>query len=430
MKKLFNLTSTDRVTMMIRIRWVTLVCVIAIVIVTIINGTMAFPLPPIIIFALIAGAYSAIMNYLNGVWKDFSEKRIYAILRCTADILAITGLVHFTGGVNSYFVLLYLLDPLAVCLFYGFGTGFFLALEAIGLYSAVCFLEANNVWHHYATSALTNLSYLDRGFIFSSVAALFYLSLAATFAAAYAGENIIEKQEELTEMSASKVEFIDEVVHETKGPLTSILGYIELITGNKLGSVSGPQREPLLVIQRQAQRILSMVNDLLSLARLESGKRKLEKTSANILDIAARAIEEVTPSIDAGKLALVREFDPQTPLVKLNEDKIEEVFINLLSNAVKFSNEGGRIFVSIAPVETPEKAVRVTVRDEGLGIEAIDLPHIFDRFYRASKESLGRKGTGLGLALCRLIVETHGGKIWAESAGPGKGAVFSFTLPL
>ncbi|HTY13968.1 MAG TPA: ATP-binding protein, partial [Candidatus Omnitrophota bacterium] len=122
-----------------------------------------------------------------------------------------------------------------------------------------------------------------------------------------------------------------------------------------------------------------------------------------------------------------QEVDPNLPLVKIDDLKVLEVLINLLSNAIKFSNEGGKVYITASG--TPDE-ISVSVRDEGHGIESQDIPHIFEKFYRAQKESSKLKGTGLGLSLCKSIVERHSGRIWAESPGRGKGATFHFTLPV
>jgi len=239
-------------------------------------------------------------------------------------------------------------------------------------------------------------------------------------------KKMLESNKKIEALSKAQLDFMNMVMHEAKSPLTSIIGYTEMLNEQKLGPIAETQKEPLAVIKRQSQRILNMINDLLSIARLESGI-KLDKKTASISEIAARVIEEMKPLIDTRKMTLIQEFDPSSPPVNVDENKTIEVFTNLLSNAIKFSNEGGKIFFSISP---QGKEVMVSIRNEGLGINPIDLPHIFEKFYRASKESVERKGTGLGLALCKSIVETHGGRIWAVSAGIGQGAVFYFTLPL
>jgi signal transduction histidine kinase len=182
-----------------------------------------------------------------------------------------------------------------------------------------------------------------------------------------------------------------------------------------------------VIVRRQSRRILDLVTDLLDLARLESGRANINKKPASLTEIAGRTVEEMRPQFDVKKLSLIQEFDPGTPPVNVDEDKIHHVFTNLLTNAIKFSNEGDKIFISVRP---EGKEALVSVRDEGLGIDPRDVPHIFEKFYRASGESAQRKGTGLGLAVCKSIIQAHEGTIWAVSAGVGQGVVFYFTLPL
>jgi signal transduction histidine kinase len=245
--------------------------------------------------------------------------------------------------------------------------------------------------------------------------------------ASYLAKQITENQKEIEELSNARVDFISQVAHEIRTPLTSVIGYTQFLIEEKLGPIAEAQKEPMKVIERQGHRILDMVNDLLNLSRLESGVVKFEKKSSGLIDLAGRTIEEFMPQIHAKKIELIKEFDPKTPQLVFDEDKVHEVFTNLLSNAIKFSGDRGRIFLSIAP---GNKEVVVSLRDEGLGVDPADLPHIFERFYRASKESAERKGTGLGLAISKSIIEAHGGRIWAVSGGGGKGTVFYFALPL
>jgi two-component system phosphate regulon sensor histidine kinase PhoR len=171
-----------------------------------------------------------------------------------------------------------------------------------------------------------------------------------------------------------------------------------------------------------------MTNNLLDLARIEAGTVKIEKLPVALAEIIENAVEEMKPQLDEKNLDVIQEIDQDALTLPMDEGKILEVVINLLSNAAKFSKAGGKIFVS---TQALGEFVQVCVRDEGIGIDPDDLPHIFEKFHRAlSKEAAAVRGTGLGLALSKTIIEAHGGKIWAVSSGRGKGAVFHFTLPL
>jgi signal transduction histidine kinase len=234
-------------------------------------------------------------------------------------------------------------------------------------------------------------------------------------------------QKKLDELAAYRLKLADLVVHEVKSPLASIIGYANLINTQKLGPLDDLQKEPLAIIERQSQRILNIVQDYLDITRLETGL-KLEKKPADLAVIAAGAIERAAPQLAAKHLTVVKEFDAKTLSIRINEDKIAVVFANLLSNAAKFSNDGGRVVVAIAH---EKKRALVSVKDEGLQIAPADLPHVFDKFFNPNQASAAHKETGMGLALCKLIVEKgHGGKLWAASAGAGQGTVFYFALPL
>ncbi|MFH1390560.1 MAG: HAMP domain-containing sensor histidine kinase [Candidatus Margulisiibacteriota bacterium] len=371
-----------------------------------------------------AAGYNITFPALVKRFPAFSENILFTYLRASADILVVTILVHFTGGIESPFTFFYLLEFAAISIYSLETIAFFLSGQAALLYWINCALEAYSIIPHFRMVETPGTLYYNLSYITSKSLALFFSSLLIIYIVSYLARKLREKQHQVETLSVAQADFMHMVMHETKTPLTSILGYTDLLI-NK--SPAENQREPLAVIKRQAKRILNMVNDLLSLARIESGKIKLNKVDSDLRDIAERAIEEVDPLVRTSEISIVKEFESSLPLVQIDEDRLHEVFINLLSNAIKFSNKGGKIFVSIS---LNGQELTVAVRDEGLGVEKKDLPLIFDKFYRASKESAERKGTGLGLALCRSVVELHGGRIWVASAGPGHGSVFYFALPL
>jgi signal transduction histidine kinase len=181
--------------------------------------------------------------------------------------------------------------------------------------------------------------------------------------------------------------------------------------------------EGLTMIAEQADRLSKLLNLLLDLSRIESGRLELEVAPTDLRSILvsmARAIqttsEKHTIVVDA-PTGVIGHWDPR---------RIEEVVQNLLNNAVKYSPAGGEIKVHLSATE---QHATVLVRDQGVGLAPADLPHVFERFYRG--HHLRRlEGTGLGLHICEAIVTAHGGRIWVESEGPDKGSTFAFTLPL
>jgi signal transduction histidine kinase len=306
-------------------------------------------------------------------------------------------------------------------------TAYFIAAQTALFYLVNSLLESAFILPHYQLTMLPEALYLNYNYILALTFSLFLTGVMMIYLISYLSHKILENQRQIEALSQARVDFINQVIHEIRSPLTSVIGYTQFLIEEKLGPLAERQKEPMGVIERQGRRILDLVNDLLNLSRLEAGAVKFEKKNASLIDVAERTIEELMPQVNSRKIQLVQEFDPKTPQVIMDEAKIHEVFTNLLSNAIKFCGAGGRIFISIAPARNE---VVVAVRDDGLGIDPADLPHIFERFYRASKESADRKGTGLGLTICKSIVEAHGGRIWAVSGGVGQGAVFSFALPL
>jgi len=218
---------------------------------------------------------------------------------------------------------------------------------------------------------------------------------------------------------------IYDVVHELRTPLTSIMGYSKM----QLMADSLPpetQKQFAATIHREASRLGDMVNDYLDLARLESGRARLNMSMTDLVALVRDAIQLVEPQASERRIAM--HFDPLLPTcnIVIDQDRMRQVLINLLSNAIKYNHEGGEITVTI---EKPLAGVTIKVRDTGQGIDTDHLEQIFDKFYRGEEQEGQVKGTGLGLSIARQIVEMHNGLLDAESE-PGKGSTFIVSLPL
>jgi signal transduction histidine kinase len=410
-----------------RMRWISILFIIYVVLHLEFISMFNFPLVPCLLIIFFGAAYNFLNPYIAGSSRFLPSWGPFIYLTGTVDMVLATVLVHYTGGVSSPLVYLYFMLLIAGSIFGFTMLDYALSCQIALLFMAVCVLEGFGIIPHYPLGLFFGQSYTDFRYLSAAVATLFMGCVLITYMASYLAKQITENQKEIEELSNARVDFINQVAHEIRTPLTSVIGYTQFLIEEKLGPIAEAQKEPMKVIERQGHRILDMVNDLLNLSRLESGVVKFEKKSSGLIDLAGRTIEEFMPQIHAKKIELIKEFDPKTPQLVFDEDKVHEVFTNLLSNAIKFSGDRGRIFLSIAP---GNKEVVVSLRDEGLGVDPADLPHIFERFYRASKESAERKGTGLGLAISKSIIEAHGGRIWAVSGGGGKGTVFYFALPL
>lgn len=229
---------------------------------------------------------------------------------------------------------------------------------------------------------------------------------------------------ELQEISKLKIEFVQDISHELRVPLTFIRGYVDLLREGAFGEVSPEQIEPLDIIANRTERINRLVSDMLTLQRLES--EGLELVQVNLAEIVFVAIEDARAAARRAGLVIREEIPENLPPLLGGPDQLSRVFDNLLINAIKFSPDGGTVTVRIR--EEPGQ-VNVYVSDTGIGIPADKLDRLFDRFYRASEsEDKPIAGTGLGLSIVKAIVEAHGGQVAVESQ-EGQGSTFSFSLP-
>ncbi|HLV65318.1 MAG TPA: ATP-binding protein [Polyangiaceae bacterium] len=234
-----------------------------------------------------------------------------------------------------------------------------------------------------------------------------------------------ESAERALEAGRVKDEFLATVSHELRTPLNAILGWATLLQGR---SVDAGIAKGIDVIYRNAQAQAKIIEDILDVSRIITGKLKLESKPADLVAIARDAMDVVRPSAQAKRIEL--ELDARgefCPLVA-DPERLQQVVWNLLSNAVKFTGPNGRVRVEI---RQERSNVVLRVSDTGAGIDPSFLPHVFDRFKQADSSTTRRVGgLGLGLALVRHIVELHGGDVSAESEGPGKGATFIVRLPV
>ena len=232
---------------------------------------------------------------------------------------------------------------------------------------------------------------------------------------------------ETVRMDEARNEFISVVSHELRTPMTAIKGFTDLILDGDAGWVSDQQRELLTVVQANADRLVDLVNDMLDISRIESGRIQLDPTATDLAAAIQSAIASLRPMIDAKQHNILVEMDERVPPIYADEARLSQILTNLLANACKYTPAGGWITVR---TELLDSHVAVSVSDTGIGIPADALPHVFTKFYRVAQRAVREtSGTGLGLAIARLLVERHGGRITAASR-PGVGTTVRFTLPV
>ena len=242
------------------------------------------------------------------------------------------------------------------------------------------------------------------------------------------------------EADAAKSSFLSTVSHELRTPLTSVLGFAKIIRRRleerlfpliprmtaRCSRQSSRSIENLGVVVSEGERLTKLIDDVLDLAKIEAGKFYMEHGSARVGDVIERAIAATASLFEPKKLTLVRDVCAGFPVVTGDQDRLIQVVINLISNAVKFTDRG----LHHVPRSEARRRRVVSVTDSGIGIAPADQPKVFEKFKQVGDTLTDKpKGTGLGLPICKEIVEYHGGRIWVESE-PGQGSTFSFTLPV
>jgi PAS domain S-box-containing protein len=240
-------------------------------------------------------------------------------------------------------------------------------------------------------------------------------------------DELARANHELTELDRLKSQFLSTVSHELRTPLTSIRGYAEMLVEGDSGQLTAAERRMIGIIDRNGERLLALIENLLDFSRIESGTIPLNLTKVAFAELVEGACAAVLSAVPDGTgLTIVTEIDPDTPIVNADHDLIERVLLNVLSNAVKFSPDGGTISIQVSH---DDQDVIISVADCGIGIPADEQERVFERFFRTSSaHKRAIKGTGLGLAISRAIVEAHGGQIDFESV-PDAGTTFTIKLP-
>ena len=241
--------------------------------------------------------------------------------------------------------------------------------------------------------------------------------------------------QELRRIDEIKSEFISVASHELRSPLAAIKNAILLILKGKTGEVNETQAKFLSMAERNITRLTNILNDLLNLSRIESGRIQFNFQNIELKETVEFIASSLRAQADAKKIPLEIEAPEQLPSVYGDREKIEQILTNLIGNAIKFTLDGGRILITLKPFPRSEEAghgdmLSVSVKDTGIGIPKEFQDVIFEKFYQV-EGSLHRSvgGTGLGLAITKRLVEAHQGKIWVESEA-GKGSTFTFTLPI
>jgi len=231
---------------------------------------------------------------------------------------------------------------------------------------------------------------------------------------------------QLKEVDRLKSEFLATMSHELRTPLNSIIGFVGIILQGIAGEINEEQKKQLSMVYSSAKHLLSLINDILDLSRIESGKMEISATVFKIEEVISEVVQTVSPMISQKGLNIITKIPEGTPEINNDRKKVLQIFLNLVNNAMKFTNTGEIIIICTLDNHNLE----VAVSDTGIGIQKEQMDHLFEAFRQIDGTAQRRyQGAGLGLYLCRKLVTLLGGKIWVESQY-GKGSRFTFTLPL
>jgi len=431
--ELQNRENRDRCLQAIRTRYLLTLAVWTFVMTAYLLWGMTFYLMPIHIVVGLVLLINTVSYYLTRRWQFPLTVAIVSII---ADVIAITVLIHFTGGFNSMFFALYLVQILGVSLFLNLQFSALMIAWTVILVGAMKVLESAGV---IAISSLfIPTSYSE---FTDTVIWLIFQGMAFCLVAFLGGnlsnklkfrEGELERKKEVEKLyealqktNESKTRLLVNVSHHLRTPLTSIVGFSELLLAKDEGR---PQWEQFAeIIHSESQYLTRLVNDVLYLSNLETDEVEWHMTKMNISKLVTEAVDAMQGSALQKGLTLTVDSRAASLLVYGDFDRLKDVVTRLIDNAIKFTIEG-TIKVGITG---EEDSACVYISDTGIGIPPDIKDRVFEpleQIYKARHKEVPQR-TGLGLAICKVVIQHHEGKIWFESE-PGRGSTFYFTLPL
>lgn len=247
--------------------------------------------------------------------------------------------------------------------------------------------------------------------------------------------------------NSAKSEFLASMSHELRTPLNHIIGFTELVLNKDFGELNDTQEDYLSDVHDSSKHLLSLINDILDLSKIEAGRDELEIAATDLKKLLENSLSLVKEKAMNKGIRILADIEDAPEVIAADERKLKQIIYNLLANAVKFTPDGGSVQMSASRVRQNEFMhasrltsgdcnsdgdwVQVSVKDDGIGLDQEDQGRIFNPFEQADNSSTRNyEGTGLGLFLTRSLVELHGGRVWVDSDGIGSGATFSFIIPV
>ena len=377
--------------------------------------------------------------------------RGYGTIHIVLDLVTLTVLIHFTGGIENPFIFYFVLHIIGASIALRRKSVYYLATMALLLVALLVLLEyAGAIPHINLAGFAPSELYREVSYILAILAVLATALYISTYLATAVSRELGRRQYEIAELREHLLEertgqlqkasaeiakleeeksrflrFLGIAAHDLKAPLTAIQGFLWVMLGGYSGEITDKQRNILERSTRRINELLNLISDLLDIPRIETGQIVQETKEISLREVVKHSLNDLRNSAKEKGVKLKVELPDGLPKIRGSSPRLQQVITNLVSNAINYTPEGT---VTIRITEERNE-LRVEVMDTGIGIPSEELPQVFDDFFRAS--NVEARGTGLGLSITKRIVEAHGGKIWVESPPPEtkKGAKFTFTLP-
>ncbi len=446
-----------RLRILVRLRWFAIFGVIIATLVASRVFHISFPTLPVYALAGFIVLYNLVLmrqvQSLKAEWGGSVIQRVrtYGNIHILLDLVTLTVLLHFTGGIENPFIFYFALHIVAASTILHYRVVYWLATSAIVMVVLLVGLEyAGAIPHVNLAGFAAPMLYREGSYILAILVALATILYASTYmSTAISGElrkrqrQVVELRESLLQQRTGELEqasseiakleeeknrflrFLSIAAHDLKAPLTAIQGFLWVMLGGFSGELTDKQRNMLERSTRRINELLNLISDLLDIPRIETGQIVQEMKEISLREVVKRSLDDLRNLAKEKAVKLKVELPETLPKVRGSSPRLQQVMTNLVSNAINYTPEG----VVTIRVREGDKDIRTEVMDTGIGISPDVLPRVFDDFFRAS--NVETKGTGLGLSIAKRIVEAHGGRIWVESPYPesNTGSKFTFTLP-
>lgn len=442
----------DRARWLISLRW--LVLPVAVAVVLIANHWLGDVLPTgplwatLLVIALYNGVFWIMARRLVGRGAPYSLHATLLHAQIVADLLALTVLLHFSGGLENPFATYYVLLVAIGSILMTAKAGHIYAALASALWVGLLMAEATGIIPHYNLAGFRlPMRYREMRHIvaesFVLVTANFAVSIIsssildrlregerrlyeANASCEMRSQELMELNERLQELDKSRSSFIRLVTHELRAPVAAIQSYLRLILDGYV-----PQERMTEILSKAEQRArdqLDLIADLLDLARLQDASKVGEVVPCDVGAVLADVLDMMQGRLQDKALTLETHIEAPLPLAPISADHARQIWMNLISNAIKYTPDGGRVAVTLR-YDREQHRLCGAVQDTGIGIHPDEKERIFESFFRTeAAKAMARHGTGLGLSIFKGLVERYGGEVGLESE-VGKGSTFTFTLP-